>query len=267
MTAKRIWLIPALLPIWLLISCGSEQPAAQQQSYKDTKTMVLDVLKTEEAEKAILASAAKNQNKTIQLLSTGEGQQIQVAVKELLTTGNQGVKMLEATMTDPKFAGAFAKAAQSSLKQMEKDLLKDPEYQKNLFEAFNNPDFQKIILETMKSQKYRQQMQEIVRECLQSPLYKAELIAMFQKAVSEEMKPKNDQTLTITGGSGGGQGGGQGQGGGEKGDQEGGKEGGDKPSQGDSGGSDGGDDQGDSGQSEGGQDGEKSEQSKDKEKK
>lgn len=213
MTVKRRLLIPALLPVLLLVSCGSEQQASQQQSYKDIKSMVLDVLKTEEAEKAILSTAAKNQDKTIKLLATGEGQQIQLAVKELLTTEDHGLKMLQATMTDPKFAGDFAKAAQKNLKQIEKDLLKDPEYQKSMFEAFNNPDFQKIILETMKSQKYRQQMLEVVRESLQSPLFKAELINMFQKAVSEEMKYSSDKTLSITGekGKGGGkEGGGQG---------------------------------------------------------
>ncbi|MFM9332316.1 spore germination lipoprotein GerD [Paenibacillus mesotrionivorans] len=248
MTAKRMLLIPALLPVLLLISCGSEQQqSSQPQSYKDMKAMVLDVLKTEDAQKA-MSTAAKNQDKTLQLLSTGEGQQIQLAVKELLTTENHGLKMLEATMTDPKFAGEFAKAAQKNLKQIEKDLLKDPEYQKNLFEALNNPDYQKIILETMKSQKYRQQMQEVVRESLQSPLFKAELIAMFQKAVAEEMKPKDDKTLTITSesgkdGQGGKQGGGQDQEqGGGKG-QEGGSSGGgggDSGSGGDQQGQDGG---------------------------
>lgn len=275
MTAKRMLLIPALLPVLLLISCGSEQQqSSQPQSYKDMKAMVLDVLKTEDAQKA-MSTAAKNQDKTLQLLSTGEGQQIQLAVKELLTTENHGLKMLEATMTDPKFAGEFAKAAQKNLKQIEKDLLKDPEYQKNLFEALNNPDYQKIILETMKSQKYRQQMQEVVRESLQSPLFKAELIAMFQKAVAEEMKPKDDKTLTITsesgkGGQGGQQGGGQGQDqdqdggqgqdqGGGQGGQEGGSSGG-----GDSG--SGGDQQGQEGGDDSSQDQEEQGKSKDKKK-
>jgi spore germination protein D len=248
MTAKRMLLIPALLPVLLLISCGSEQQSSSQpQSYKDMKAMVLDVLKTEDAQKAIMSTAAKNQDKTIQLLSTGEGQQIQLAVKELLTTENHGLKMLEATMTDPKFAGEFAKAAQKNIKQIEKDLLKDPEYQKNLFEALNNPDYQKIILETMKSQKYRQQMQEVVRESLQSPLFKAELIAMFQKAVSEEMKYKDDKTLTITAESGKG-------GGGKQGDQQ----GGDSQGQDQGGGQKGGGDSGSGGdqqsQDSGGQD-------------
>lgn len=233
--AKKMLLFPALLPLLLLISCGSEQQqVSQQQSYKDTKAMVLDVLKTEEAEKAILATAVKNQDQTIKLLSTGEGQQIRLAVKELLTTENQGIKMLEATMTDPKFAGEFAKAAQDNLKQMEKELLKDPEYQKSLFEAFDNPDFQKIILETMKSQMYRQQMMEVIRESLQSPLFKAELITMFQRAVAEEMKPKDDQTLTIAGegdkGGSGEQSGQSQQGGEEQKDQE--QEEGDKEEEG-----------------------------------
>lgn len=227
MSAKKLLLIPALLPLLLLISCGSEQQSSQQQSYKDTKSMVLDVLKTEEAEKTIQQSVSKNQDKTTKLLSTGEGQQIQLAVKDLLTTQEQGVKILEKTMSDPKFAGDFAKAAQKNLKQIEKDLLKDPEYQKNLFEAFNNPDFQKIILETMKSQKYRQQMQDVVRESLQSPLFKAELISMFQKAVSEELKPKEGQSLSLTS-QGGGKEGQDSKGGqdGGKGGQEGGKDGG-----------------------------------------
>lgn len=275
MTAKRMLLIPALLPVLLLISCGSEQQqSSQPQSYKDMKAMVLDVLKTEDAQKA-MSAAAKKQDKTMQLLSTGEGQQIQLAVKELLTTENHGLKMLEATMTDPKFAGDFAKAAQKNLKQIEKDLLKDPEYQKNLFEALNNPDFQKIILETMKGQKYRQQMQEIVRESLQSPLFKAELIAMFQKAVAEEMKPKDDKTLTISseGGKGGQQGGQQG-GGGQGQEQGGGKdqEGGGKEKEGGGESGSGGEQQGQDGggqedQSSGEEGSEQEDQTKSKEKK
>lgn len=193
MTAKSMRLIPALVPIFLLLSCGSEQSSPQQQGYKDTKTMVLDVLKTDEAQKAIQDASMKNKDKTMKLLSTGEGQQIQLAVKDILTTEGQGAKLLEQTMTDPKFAGEFAKASQKNYKQMQKDLLKDPEYQKTMFDALNNPDFQKIVLETMKGQQYRQQMMDVIRESLQSPLFKAELIQMFQKAIQEETKPKAEE--------------------------------------------------------------------------
>lgn len=225
MKAKRLLLIPALVPLMLLISCGSEQQAQpQQQSYKDTKTMVLDVLKTEDAMKAIQEASSKSQDKTTKLLATGEGQNIQMAVKDLLTTENHGVKMLEKTMTDPKFAGSFVKASEKTLKQMQKDLMKDPEYQKALFEAFDTPDFQRLVLEAMRSPKYRQQMMDVIRESLQSPLYKAQLIEMFQRAVKEELKPKEDETLLLSeeggkkeekkGGESGGGGGGESGGGG-----------------------------------------------------
>lgn len=240
MKAKSLRFIPALVPLMFLIACGSEQQAQpQQQSYKDTKTMVLDVLKTDEAMKAIQEASSKSQDKTTKLLATGEGQNIQMAVKDLLTTENHGIKMLETTMTDPKFAGNFVKASEKTLKQMQKDLMKDPEYQKALFEAFDTPDFQRLVLEAMRSQKYRQQMMDVIRESLQSPLYKAQLIEMFQRAVKEELKPKEDQTLILSpegkkgGESGGGGGGGESGGGG-------GESGGGKESGGESGGGGGG---------------------------
>jgi spore germination protein D len=242
MMANRMRLIPALVPIFLLMSCGSEQQQApQQQSYKDTKSIVLDVLKTEDAQKAIEEASKKSKDQTLSLLATGEGQQIQVAVRDLLTSQDQGVKMLEATMRDPKFAGDFAKAAQTSLKQIQKDLLKDPDYQKSMFEALNNTEFQQILLQTMKSTKYRQQMMDVVMDSLKSPLFKAELITMFEKAVDLEMQ-KQEQTLTITPQGGGG----KKEGGGEK------KEGGGGGSGGGGGGSEGGGSEGGGGGSEGG---------------
>lgn len=275
MTANRLRFIPALVPLFLLMSCGSEQQAQpQQQSYKDTKTMVLDVLKTEDAAKAIQEASTKSKDKTLQLLSTGEGQQIQLAVKDLLTTENHGVKMLEKTMTDPKFAGDFAKAAEKNIKQIQKDLLKDPDYQKSLIETMNNPDYQKIIMETMKNQKYRQQMKEVVIESLQSPIFKAELIGMFQRAVQEEMKPKEDKTILLStegdkksGGGGGGGGGGDKKSGGESGDKK--EGGGDQGGSEQGGGGGGGGSGGGGSESGGGQSGDESggeEQSKDKKK-
>lgn len=188
MKGKWIRLIPGLFAILLLISCGSEQqPSQATQSYKDTKTIVLDVLKSKEAEKAIQDASQKKMDQTAKLLSSGEGQQIQVAVKDMLTTNDAGVKMLEKTMSDPRFAGDFAKALQTNMKQMHKDLLKDPEYQKAMIEVMGSSDYEKIVLEAMKSPAYRQQMMNVMKESLQSPLYKDELINMFQAAIKQQM--------------------------------------------------------------------------------
>lgn len=203
MNTKRLLMVPALLAAFLLTSCGSEKQSQSSQSYKDTKSIVLDILKTEEAEKAIQTASKKNQDKTVQLLSTGEGQQIQVAVKDVLTKEENGAKLLQQTMNDPKFAGDFAKATQSNMKQLQKDLLKDPEYQKAVIELMDNPDYQQLVIQAMKSQKYRQQTMDIVKETLQSPLFKAELIQLFEKAIQEEMKPgKAEQSSTKKSGGG-----------------------------------------------------------------
>jgi spore germination protein D len=208
-------IVSILLLLIPLTSCGSDNQSqgqsSQGQGYKDTKTMVIDVLKTTEGQKAIQDASKNDQDKSIKLLTTGEGQQIQLAIKDILTE-DTGKKMLEKTMTDPKFAGQFAKAIESNTKQIHKDLMKDPEYQKSMLEVMNNPEFQKILTTTMKSTVYRQQTMNVIQESMKSPLFKMQLMELLKKVVEEGVTPKEDkaQSKSDSGGkSGGGQGGGE----------------------------------------------------------
>jgi spore germination protein D len=175
--------------------------------------MVIDVLKTTEGQQAIMDAGKGSQDKSIKLLATGQGQQIQIAVKEILTA-DTGKKMLEQTMIDPKFAGQFATAIQSNIKQIHKDLMKDPQYQKSMLELMNNPEFQKIVTTTMKNTVYRQQMMNVIHESLQSPLFKMQLLDLLKKVVEEGVTPKSDGGGAGGGGAGGGGAGGGGGGGG-----------------------------------------------------
>jgi spore germination protein D len=209
-----------------LTSCGSgsdnSSSQGQGQSYKDTKTMVIDVLKTSEGQQAIMDAGKHSNDTSIKLLATGEGQQIQLAVKEIMTQ-DTGKKILEKTMTDPRFAGQFAQAVQSNIKQIHKDLIKDPQYQKSMLELMNNPEFEKILTTTMKNTVYRQQMMNVIQESLQSPLFKMQLLEMLKKVVEEGVTPKVETLSTDSGGkSGGGQKdqGGSGGGGGDGGDSQ-----------------------------------------------
>jgi len=196
--------LSALFLIMLLTSCGSDnqssQGQGQGQGYKDTKTMVLDVLKSDDGQKAIQESADKSQDPTVKLLATGEGQQIQLAVKDILTTTN-GSKMIEKMMVDPKFAGQFAQAIQSNNKQIHKDLMKDPEYQKSMIEVMNNPEFEKIITGVMKNTVYRQQMMNVIQESMQSPLFKTQLLNLLKKVVEEGTTPKVETLDSQSGGN------------------------------------------------------------------
>ncbi|MEX2460015.1 MAG: spore germination lipoprotein GerD [Paenibacillaceae bacterium] len=209
-----------------LTACGSDKTSSQGQQgqgYKDTKSMVIDVLKSTEGQKAIMDAGKESKDKSTKLLATGEGQQIQLAVKEILTE-DTGKKMLEKTMTDPKFAGKFAEAIQSNLKQIHKDLMKDPQYQKSMLEVMNNPEFQKILTTTMKNTVYRQQMMNVIQESMQSPLFKMQLMELLKKVVEEGITPKVETLKSSesggksggdSGGKSGGDSGGEGGGGGD----------------------------------------------------
>jgi spore germination protein D len=155
--------------------------------------MVIDILRTEEAKKVIKKASeeqATGSKEGIKLLSTPEGKQIQTAVKDVLTDPAYA-KHLEKMMTDPKFAGEFAKAVSKENKQLHKDLMKDPEYQAMLVGVMKNPEFEKILLDTLKGTQYRKQAAAMFQEALTNPIFKAELMSLMKKALEEESKPKN----------------------------------------------------------------------------
>jgi spore germination protein D len=201
--------IPAILIVLILTSCGSNS-AALQGNYKDTKSMVLDILKTEDGKKAIKEATDSGEgggkNGTqMKILSAGDTQQLQMAVKDVLTDANN-TKFLQQMMTDPKFAGDFAKAIQKEHKQLQKDLMKDPEYQKAMIDLMKNPEAERILLDAMKSQQYRQQMMSVIQESMQSPLFRADMINLMKKAIEEQLKAQSqtDGQGKKEGGQGGG---------------------------------------------------------------
>ncbi|SFM34594.1 spore germination protein D [Paenibacillus sp. 1_12] len=212
---KSQWLRKAVFLILIgmvLSSCGSDSSSSQAQNggYKDTKTMVLDILKTEDGQKAILTAsqkAAAQDGGQLKLLSAGDAQHIQLAVKDVLTDTSNN-KFLQTVITDPKFAGEFAKAIQKEMKQLQKDLMKDPEYQQALVGTMKNPDFEKMLLDTMKSTPYRQQTKTVIQESMQSPLFRLDLMNVMKKVLEEESQPKQQSSESGSGSGGEGKSGG-----------------------------------------------------------
>jgi len=180
--------------IILLSSCATQQPPSGPD-YKEIKSMVVDILKTEEGKKAIeeaQKSGDQNSSQMMQMLSSPEGQQIQIAVKEVLTDP-QYPEQLKTLMTDPKFAGEFAKAVQQENKEIHKQLMTDPEYQTLLLDVMKNEDFKKLMLEVMKAKEYRQQTMTIMQEAIENPLFRMELMELMKKVMEEESKPKDEK--------------------------------------------------------------------------
>ncbi|HEY0827880.1 MAG TPA: spore germination lipoprotein GerD [Bacilli bacterium] len=192
--ATILWVLMLLL----LSSCGSDAAGQNNTlSYEETKSMVVDILKSEDGQKAISEAYAGGHGQSgggakMKMLSSPEGQQIQIAVKDILTDPSYP-QYLEHMMTDPRFAGEFAKAVQKENKQIHKDLLKDPEYQTLMMDMMKNSEMKKMITEVMKGPEYRQQAMTLVQESLENPLFRLELIDLMKKALEEEAKPKKEQ--------------------------------------------------------------------------
>lgn len=159
--------------------------------------MVIDILKTEDAQKALQESAISttgNTGLTSKLLSVQDQENVRLAVKETLVSPDY-YKVIEQLMTDPRFAGEFAKAVTKQNKQLHKDLIKDPSYQADLIKVLKNPEMEKMILEVMNSTQYRKQISTIMQESMQSPIYRLEILDLLKKAVQEELKVKPNEKL------------------------------------------------------------------------
>ncbi|MBB3114324.1 spore germination protein D [Paenibacillus phyllosphaerae] len=191
MVKRCIWLSASALLMFVLSGCGSEPaPSSEPLSYKDMKSMVIDILKTEDAQKALQESAsALNGSDGTKLLSVQDQEQVRLAVKDTLVSPDYH-QVIEQLMTDPRFAGEFAKAINKENKQIYKDLIKDPTYQADLIKVMKNPEMDKMILEVLGSTQYRKQVATIMQESLQSPIYRLEILDLLKTAVKEELKVK-----------------------------------------------------------------------------
>jgi spore germination protein D len=198
---KRYTLMGILIMLTLVLAgCGAEPAGGQggqggQMSYKDMKSMVIDILKTEDAHKALQKSALASGGGAAgpRLLSLQDQEQVKMAVKDTLISPEN--KVIERLMVDPRFAGEFAKAVNKQNKQIHKDLLKDPSYQKDLIGVMKSPEMDRMILEVLQSTQYRKQVMTMMQESLASPIYRLEVLDLLKKAVQEELKPKPDEKV------------------------------------------------------------------------
>ncbi|SMF69214.1 spore germination protein D [Paenibacillus uliginis N3/975] len=208
----------------LLTACGSDQGySSQQLGYKETKSMVVDILKTDEGKKAVeealrggsggSSGGGSGGSMSMKMLTAQSGEQIRTAVKDTLVS-EEYKKELEKIMTDPQFAGDFAKAISSESKQLHMQLIKDPTYQKSMQDIMKSPEVMKAFLDLTKTPDYRKQSMTVMQEAMQNPLFRMEVLQLLKTVVQEELQPKVEKKQGHQGGQEGGQGGGKEQGGG-----------------------------------------------------
>jgi len=176
---------------FLTTSCssGGGGGESQQMNYKDMKSMVIDILKTEDAQKALQESASAQSGYTAQsssLLNVQDQEKIKVAVKDVISSPDYD-SVIKSLMTDTRFAGEFAKAVNDMNKDLHEQLVKDPQYQEGLVAAFESEEMQKVILKVLKGTDYRKEVTSLMQESLKNPIFRLEMLELMKKAVSEEL--------------------------------------------------------------------------------
>ncbi len=132
-----------------------------------------------------------------------------MAVKETITSPEYK-KEIEKIMTDPQFAGDFAKAINAQSKELHMQLIKDPTYQKAISDILKSPEVMKMFLDLTKTPDYRKQSMTVMQEAMQSPLFKMEVLELLKTVVQEQLQPKVEKEPKDDGGSGGDDGGDEG---------------------------------------------------------
>jgi len=194
---RQLKLISMLIASTLLLtSCamggGGGGGESSGMTYKDMKSMVIDILKTEDAQKALQESMSSQSGFTAQsstMITMQDQEQIRMAVKDVLLSPDYD-KVIQSLMTDPKFAGEFAKAVNEKNKDIHIELIKDPEYQEGLVEAFGSEDLQKVILKVVKGSDYRKELMSLMQDSLNNPIFRMQLLELMKKAVADELSVK-----------------------------------------------------------------------------
>lgn len=198
----------------MLTACGAEQSSSPQLGYKEIKSMVVDILKTDEGKKAVedalgggSGGSGSGGSMGMRMMSAQSGEQIRTAVKDTLVS-EEYKKEIEKIMTDPRFAGEFAKAINSESKQLHMQLIKDPTYQKSIQDMLKSPEVMKSFLELTNTPDYRKQSMTVMQEAMQNPLFRMEVLELLKTVVKEELQPKVEKKKQSEEEGGGGDSGG-----------------------------------------------------------
>ncbi|GGE84429.1 spore germination lipoprotein GerD [Priestia taiwanensis] len=166
----------------VLTGCiGGNNNSQSEPNYDDTKKMVVDILKSDQAKKALTDLMKDEKMKEALVMD----QAVIASSIENTLLSDKGKQFWEKTFKDPKFAASFGKSLQPQQEELMKSLMKDPEYQASMLEILKNPEIEKQTLDLLKSQQYRQHLQGIILETLNSPVFQAKMIDMISQASND----------------------------------------------------------------------------------
>jgi spore germination protein D len=155
--------------------------ASAKPDYNETKQMVLDILQTEDGKKAI--QEIMSEDKVKQKILMDEPFVKNTIEKTILSPENKD--QLQKAMSDPKFMKEYAKQLEEEHKKILKDLMKDPDYRSTMMEILKDPEMEKNFLEMAKSKEFRKQTMSVMKESMESPYFRLEILELLSKAAEK----------------------------------------------------------------------------------
>ena len=76
------------------------------------------------------------------------------------------------------------------MKRLLKELMNDPEYRGMMIEVFKEPEIQKELADALKSKEYREHLQKVITETVDSPLFKVKMQEIAFKSSGRHEKQR-----------------------------------------------------------------------------
>src|SRR5699024_4916642 len=169
---RVIFISFAALTVITLSACNGDQSSAVEKAdYDTTKKMVLDILQTEEGEKALQELMA-DENMKQQLVIQDDS--VKEAVNKALVS-DEGKKVWKELFSDPEFVDNYAKSIADQHKKVMKELMKDADYQNQMLDLLKDPEMADEMLDVMKRKQFRSHLEDTIKETLQTPLFQAKM--------------------------------------------------------------------------------------------
>ena len=161
---------------------GSSNPTASSAGYPQIKAMVLDILHSKEGMNTLKDTISSPEFKQSAIVSEID---VQKAVEKMVKTEDKQKTFLSQAMKDPKFSSSMVEAALPQVTKIQKQLIKDPDYQKELLALMQSSEYQQMQFDLLKSPEYRKEIMKIMTEALEQPSFRLLFMDSLKQAVKE----------------------------------------------------------------------------------
>lgn len=174
---------------FFLSGCTEGKDVGKEANYETTKKIVIDILQTEDGKKAIQDAIHDEEMKKELVI---QSEIVKDSLNEMLNS-EKATEMWTHLFEDPSFVEGFVKSTGDSQKELMKQLMYDAEFQKQMLELLHNPEMTKQLLTVVKSQQFREHLEETIQETISSPLFLSKIEKTLLKAADKEKKKKEEK--------------------------------------------------------------------------